>query len=96
MWGKQASFRKKCQQPASASKLAFARNREVFQRENASFAQSPEMPESEPGMAPVVGQPYKDIPAFKWYCPMEQAAGVCQTCPGAFLRSAPLVPFHSN
>ena len=70
---------------------------EVFQRENASFAQRPEMPESEPSMAPVVGQPYKDIPAFKWYCPMkEQAAGVCQTCPGTFLGSAPLVPFHSN
>ena len=28
--------------------------------------------------------------------PEGQAAGLCQTCPGAFLGSAPLVPFRSD
>ena len=57
--------------------------REVSQQENPSSAQRTEMPESEPSMPPALGKPCKDIPGFKWYCPMkEQAAEVCQTWPG--------------
>ena len=68
----------------------------MFQWENSSSAQRPEMPESEPSMSPALDQPCRDSWP-QWMLPMkEQALGVCQTCLGPFLGSAPLLAFHSN
>ena len=56
---------------------------EVFQHERAGSAQRPHRTESEPSMAPALGQPRPDIPGLHCYCPRKrQASGSVSDMPG--------------